>query len=471
MLVILDGWGIGQDPKVDAIAQANTPNFDRLWAKHPHSTLTTFGKQVGLPEGQMGNSEVGHLNIGAGRIVYQSFARINKSIADGEFEQIDILRQALYKAKKQDKTVHLLGLVSDGGVHSHIDHLLALCDLTKEIGNRKVCIHAFTDGRDVSPTSAATYIGTLERHIEDQPAEIASVTGRYYAMDRDNRWDRIRVAYQALVQGEGELSENLVKTIKDRYDKKETDEFIKPIINKRVDGRVQPGDTVIFFNFRTDRPRQLTRALALEDFPDVGIQQLADLDMLTMTQYDEQFEGIGVIFEPTPIRNPMGQVISEAGLSQVRIAETEKYAHVTFFFNGGEEEVYKGENRILVDSPREVETYDQKPEMSAYEVTDALIDNIKSARPDFICINYANTDMVGHTGDFEAAQSAAQSVDECLGRLVLEAREHDYEIIIIADHGNSDIMITPNGEPHTAHTTNPVPSFPSASNLVCRLPT
>ncbi|MEO0625704.1 MAG: 2,3-bisphosphoglycerate-independent phosphoglycerate mutase [Bacteroidota bacterium] len=457
MLVILDGWGIGQDPAVDAIAQAETPNFDQLWARNPHATLITYGKDVGLPDGQMGNSEVGHLNIGAGRIVYQSFARINKSIEEGAFTQIPLLRQALLDAKNESGRVHLLGLVSDGGVHSHINHLLAICDLTTEIGNEEVYIHAFTDGRDVSPKSGAAFIQQLEDHISSQPVQIASITGRYYAMDRDTRWERIAVAYNALVKGVGESSSNLTQTIKDRYQQEETDEFLKPIINEKVEGHIRPGDTIIFFNFRTDRPRQLTRALALEDFPEQGLQKIENLNMLTMTQYDEQFQGIKVIFEPNTIRKPMGQVVSEAGLRQLRIAETEKYAHVTFFFNGGEEEVYDGEHRILIDSPRDVDTYDQKPEMSAYEVTTALIEHIQKETPDFICVNYANTDMVGHTGDFEAAKAAAHAVDDCLGQLIQEARERDYETLIIADHGNSDIMITPSGEPHTAHTTNPVP--------------
>ncbi|MEM6395985.1 MAG: 2,3-bisphosphoglycerate-independent phosphoglycerate mutase [Bacteroidota bacterium] len=457
LLIILDGWGIGQISEVDAIAQASTPNYDRLWADHPHATLITYGEEVGLPTGQMGNSEVGHLNIGAGRVVYQSFARINKSIREGDFAQIKVLRDTLERAKQKNGRVHLMGLVSDGGVHSHIDHLLALCDLAQDIGNEAVFIHAFTDGRDVSPSSGLGFIEQVEQHIDEQTVEIATITGRYYAMDRDNRWERIKLAFDALTKGEGETSEDLIDTIKVRYAQGETDEFLKPIINSKVDGRIQNGDTVIFFNFRTDRPRQITRALAIDDFPDQEMAHLPDLSMLTMTQYDEQFKDIDVIFEPTPITKTMGQVVSEAGLTQLRIAETEKYAHVTFFFNGGEEEVYAGENRILIDSPRDVDTYDQKPEMSAYEVTEALLKNIGSESPDFICVNYANTDMVGHTGDFEAAQKAAEAVDECLGRVVQLARQHNYEIIIIADHGNSDIMITPEGDPHTAHTTNPVP--------------
>ena len=460
LLVILDGWGLGQDPAVDALAQGNTPVFDRLWQQDPHATLVTYGEQVGLPEGQMGNSEVGHLNIGAGRVVYQNFARINKSIREGELAQNSSLQAALQLARERGKNVHLMGLVSDGGVHSHINHLLELCDICTAAGNEQVYIHAFTDGRDVAPTSAAGFIQQLQDHIANQAVKLASVTGRFFAMDRDSRWERIAQAYNAITKGEGELTDDPVATIKARYEQEEYDEFLKPIICTSA-GVTPPGiaagDVVIFFNFRTDRPRQLTRALSQENFPDAGMTIIPDLHFVTMTQYDETFKGLTVLFKPEELSNTMGQVVSEAGLTQVRIAETEKYAHVTFFFNGGEEAVFPGERRILIDSPRDVNTYDEKPEMSAYEVTDAIVKDIQDNQPDFICLNYANTDMVGHTGDFSAAQRAAEAVDQCLGKLLTAADEQGYETIIIADHGNSDIMMTPEGNPHTAHTTNPVP--------------
>lgn len=460
LLVILDGWGLGQDASVDALAQGHTPVFDRLWQQDPHATLITYGEEVGLPEGQMGNSEVGHLNIGAGRVVYQSFARINKAIRDGDLARNSSLQNALRLAREQGKNVHLMGLVSDGGVHSHMKHLLELCDICTAAGNEQVFIHAFTDGRDVAPTSAAGFIQEVQEHIAEQPINLATITGRFYAMDRDSRWERIAIAYNALTKGEGEVTEDPVATIKARYEQGEKDEFLKPIICTsagRGPASITAGDVVIFFNFRTDRPRQITRALTQENFPEAGMQLISDLHFVTMTQYDENFKGLTVLFAAEELRNTIGQVVSEAGRTQVRIAETEKYAHVTFFLNGGEEAVFPGERRILIDSPREVNTYDEKPEMSAYEVTDAIVKDIQDHQPDLICLNYANTDMVGHTGDFKAAQRAAEAVDECLGRLLKAADEHGYETIIIADHGNSDIMMTPEGNPHTAHTTNPVP--------------
>lgn len=463
LLVILDGWGLGQRPDADAISRANTPMFDQLWNNNPKSTLVTFGEEVGLPEGQMGNSEVGHLNIGAGRIVYQSFAKINKAIREGELANHKILQDALANAKQQDKKVHFIGLVSDGGVHSHLNHLLSLCDIAQEAGNEKVFVHAFTDGRDVAPSSASGYLKTLLAHTEHQSAQLASITGRFYAMDRDTRWERIKVAYDALVNGKGEASQTPIATLEARYTKDETDEFIQPIIcvdaNGKPIGNIEAGDTVIFFNFRTDRPRQLTRALHLEAFPDQQMQPVSDLRFVTMTQYDENFTNLSVLFPQDELKKTLGEVVSAAGKTQVRIAETEKYAHVTFFLNGGEENEFTGERRILIESPRDVETYDQKPEMSAFEVTDAIIQDINTNQPDLIVLNYANTDMVGHTGDMEAAMASAEAVDKCLAPLLAAAKSHDYQCLIIADHGNSDIMVTEDGKPHTAHTTNLVPAI------------
>lgn len=460
LLVILDGWGLGKNPAVDAIAQAKTPNFDRYWKECPHSTLVTFGEEVGLPEGQMGNSEVGHLNIGAGRIVFQALARINKSIREGELAKNEILQKALAYAKEEDKALHLMGLVSDGGVHSHIDHLLYLCDVAVKAGLSKVYIHAFTDGRDVDPKSGVNFLERVQQHIADQPVELATVTGRYYAMDRDNRWDRIKLAYDAMVNGKGEPTQDVLGTVRAQYESGTTDEFLKPIIHTDADGKplakISDGDVVLSFNFRTDRPRQITRVLTQEDMPDHGMHRL-DLHYLTMTNYDETFKGVQVLFPKEDLTNVMGEVLEQAGKTQVRIAETEKYAHVTFFFSGGREAEFDGERRILIPSPKEVATYDEKPEMSAYEVTDAIVKDIAENEPDFICLNYANTDMVGHTGVFSAAVRAAEAVDECLGRLVSTAREHGYECILIADHGNSDFMINEDGSPNTAHSTNLVP--------------
>ncbi|PHI19416.1 phosphoglycerate mutase (2,3-diphosphoglycerate-independent) [Lewinellaceae bacterium SD302] len=460
-LIILDGWGLGQRPEADAIAQADTPVFDKLWAENPHATLVTYGEEVGLPEGQMGNSEVGHLNIGAGRVVYQSFARINKAIRDGELEKHPILQNALKLARENDKQVHLVGLLSDGGVHSHINHLLTLCDIANDAGNEKVRVHAFTDGRDVAPGSGSTYLATLLAKIKGKPIKLASITGRFYAMDRDTRWERIKVAHDALVNGHGEKTTDPLATMEARYAAGQTDEFIEPIICTDADGEpvgnIEAGDTVIFFNFRTDRPRQITRALHLESFPEQDMHPVANLHYVTMTQYDENFTNLNILYPQEELRKTIGEVVSAAGKTQVRIAETEKYAHVTFFLNGGEESEFPGERRILVDSPRDVETYDEKPEMSAREVTAAIIDDMNANQPDFICLNFANTDMVGHTGSMDAAKASAEVVDTCLGQILETAERHDYQVLIIADHGNSDIMFTEQGDPHTAHTTNLVP--------------
>jgi len=429
-LIILDGWGHGLDPKVSAIAQADTPFVDKLYHQYPNAELVTFGEEVGLPEGQMGNSEVGHLNIGAGRVVYQELARINKEIRDNTLKDNLVLKDGIKQAKASTKRIHLLGLLSDGGVHSHINHLLALCDILKE-EDVEVFIHAFLDGRDTDPKGGAEYLNTIQQHIQGTNAKIATVIGRYYAMDRDNRYaEDITDEFMAALQG---------------------------VEDGNAIGNIQEDDTVIFYNYRTDRPRELTKVLTQEHNHEYNMHTL-NLNYLTMTNYDATFKGLHVIFEKDNLVNTLGEVVEKNGLTQVRIAETEKYPHVTFFFSGGREEPFEHEHRILVASPS-VATYDLQPEMSAGEVTAKLIQNIQDETPDFICLNYANTDMVGHTGVFEAGMKAANFVDGCLSRLVPVMLDHSYSIIIIADHGNSDIMINPDGSPHTAHTTNLVPVF------------
>lgn len=461
ILVILDGWGHGPDPKRSAIAQADTPYVDSLYDEYPNAELVTYGEEVGLPEGQMGNSEVGHLNIGAGRIVYQELARINKAIREGTFQKNETLVAALQKARKNGQAVHIMGLVSNGGVHSHINHLKALCDVTTDHGLEDVYIHAFLDGRDCDPKSGQGFLEDLTAHIAEQPVQLASVVGRYFAMDRDKRWERVKLAYDLIVKGEGEASKDAVATVADRYEAGETDEFVKPIVC--VDDNEQPlatlsdGDLLICFNFRTDRPREISEVLTQSDKPEEGMHKL-DVDYVTMTRYDESFQGVQVLFTKDNLVNTLGEVLSKAGRTQVRIAETEKYPHVTFFFNGGREEEFPHERRLLVPSPK-VATYDLQPEMSAHEITAAITEDIRTHQPDFICLNYANTDMVGHTGVFEAAKKAATTVDGCLRELMEVALEHDYRAIVIADHGNSDYMINEDGSPHTAHTVNPVPVF------------
>lgn len=459
-LVILDGWGLGTVPNADAIAQADTPVFDRLWKEYPHSTLVTFGEEVGLPEGQMGNSEVGHLNIGAGRVVYQELARINKAIRDGDLAQNGKLQDALRYARENGKAVHLMGLVSDGGVHSHINHLTALVDIIEAAGNKETYIHAFMDGRDTAPEGGKDYLDTLLQHLEGKSARLATVIGRYYAMDRDKRWERIQLAYDLMVKGEGEKSTDILASLANRYENGETDEFIKPIVVEAPDGQLPPGvqddDVLICFNFRTDRPRQISEALTQRDFPEQDMKKL-NLRYLTMTRYDETFQNLEVLFEKSDLSDTLGEVLARNGKTQVRIAETEKYAHVTFFFNGGREEPFEHERRLLIPSPKEVATYDLKPEMSAPEVADAIMEDIQENEPDFICLNFANTDMVGHTGVFSAAKIAAETVDRCLGQILEVALAHGYELLIIADHGNSDFLINEDGSPHTAHTKNLVP--------------
>ncbi len=458
LLMILDGWGITQDPKVSAIAQANTPFMDEVLKKYPHAKLYTSGENVGLPEGQMGNSEVGHMNLGAGRIVYQDLVKINKAIKDGDFFENQALKEAFEQAKKNHKAVHLLGLLSNGGVHSHIDHLKALIDMAKKY-NVPTYIHAFMDGRDVDPHSGINFLKEIQDYIKDTPVKIASVIGRYYAMDRDNRWERIKKAYDLLVKGEGKPAKDLIKAVEESYKEGISDEFILPIVHVDEKGQpigtIQPGDSVIFYNFRTDRGRELTKVLTQEDMPEYGMKTLP-LHFVTMTIYDENFKGINVAYPKEDLKNTLGELVSKAGKKQIRIAETEKYPHVTFFFSGGKENEFTGEKRILIPSPK-VATYDLKPEMSANEVTDALLPEIKNESADLIVLNFANGDMVGHTGDFEATKKAAETVDKNAKKIVDEALKHGYAVIILADHGNAENMINPDGSPNTAHTTNPVP--------------
>ncbi len=477
LLAILDGWGHGKDPKASAITQAKTPFVDNLYVNHPHAELVTFGEEVGLPEGQMGNSEVGHLNIGAGRVVYQELARINKAIRERTLHEHPVLVKTLQEAKEQGRAVHFMGLLSDGGVHSHINHLKALCEIAEEHGPERSYIHAFTDGRDVAPTSGVDFIADLEQFLQDKKTRLASVIGRYYAMDRDKRWERIRLAYNLLVHGAGTPVTDFPDAIRQSYKTKDadgklvTDEFLPPLV--RIDKGAQPiatiknGDVLICFNFRTDRPRQISEVLTQKDFPEHKMHAL-DLTYLTMTRYDESFKNIAVLFQKEDLKNTLGEVIAQAGLSQVRIAETEKYPHVTFFFSGGREEAFKDEKRIMIPSPK-VSTYDLQPEMSAVELTDAIIKEINANQANFICLNYANTDMVGHTGVFEAAVKAAETVDKQLERLIETATKHDYHTIIIADHGNAEVMINPDGTAHTAHTTNLVPCFYVGSHTDAKL--
>ncbi len=456
-LIILDGWGINPNPKVSAIAAANTPTYDKLLADFPNATLTTFGEDVGLPHGQMGNSEVGHINIGAGRVVYQELARINKAIREKELLSNQTFIDSINYAQQHTKRIHLLGLVSDGGVHSHIDHLIGLCGLLKNY-SVEVYIHAILDGRDTDPKSGKNFIQFVQEVIANSNTKIATVVGRYYAMDRDKRWERVKIAYDLLTKGEGKRSQDILLDIQDSYDKDVTDEFMLPLYNGLLpgdNGCIKEDDVVIFYNFRTDRPRELTDVLTQNDYPLFDMKKLP-LYFVTFANYDHTFENIHIVFEKDNLEHTLGQTISEAGLTQVRIAETEKYPHVTFFFNGGREDKFIGEDRIMVPSAK-VATYDLKPEMSAIEITDQLIDFIHTKKPNFICLNYANTDMVGHTGVFSAAVKATETVDNCLGRLLSTLSDYNYKSIIIADHGNSDLLINPDGSPNTAHTTNPVP--------------
>jgi 2,3-bisphosphoglycerate-independent phosphoglycerate mutase len=462
-LLILDGWGLGPKPEADAIFQANTPFIDSLKRQYPMSTLVTYGEDVGLPEGQMGNSEVGHLNIGAGRIVWQELARINKAVRDGELHRNQVLLDALDHAKTTGKTVHFLGLVSDGGVHSHIEHLKALCDIATERGCTKAFIHAFTDGRDCDPKSGAGFLEDLLAHIKDQPVKVASVVGRYYAMDRDKRWERVKLAYDLMVGGVGEPVADIPAAIRAAYAAGVTDEFLKPMVNTHAPATIQPDDVVICFNFRTDRCREITQVLTQQEMPEQGMHTMP-LYYVTMTKYDETYKNVHVMFESDDVTMTLGEVMEQAGKTQLRIAETEKYPHVTFFFSGGREAPFHGERRIMIQSPK-VATYDLQPEMSAFGICDAVMEDIRTNRPDFICLNFANTDMVGHTGVFSAAMKAAETVDTCVSRIIPLALENDYACIIIADHGNSDYMINEDGTPNTAHTKNPVPCILVSKHL------
>ena len=460
ILIIMDGWGIGQDKTADAIFQAATPNTDSYYSTYPNTTLITFGEDVGLPEGQMGNSEVGHLNLGAGRIVYQELQRINIAARDGELAQNPVFINALQTAKATGKKLHLMGLVSDGGVHSHTNHLKAMLNACKIHDMDNVFIHAFTDGRDTDPKSGYTYLLDLLDYAKQTTGKLATITGRYYAMDRDKRWERVNLAYQALVNGSGEHTSDPLKAVLENYEKSITDEFLKPIIvtdelNKPV-AKIEPGDVVICFNFRTDRCREITQVLTQTDMTEYNMRKLP-LHYVTMTEYDKTYENVQVIFKNENLENTLGAIMEKYGKTQVRIAETEKYPHVTFFFNGGRENPFEGETRILIPSPK-VATYDLQPEMSAFEVTEAILPKIES-RVDFVCLNFANTDMVGHTGVFSAAMKAAETVDKCVGRIVETALEHNYDILLTADHGNADMIRNPDGSPNTAHTKNPVPLF------------
>lgn len=459
VLVILDGWGIAQNKEVSAIDKAHTPFVDSLYKKYANSTLSTSGMDVGLPEGQMGNSEVGHMNLGAGRVVYQDLVKINKAIEDHSFHENEVLKNAFQYARENNKKVHFLGLVSDGGVHSHIKHVKALCDAAKENNVTNIFIHAFTDGRDTDPKSGIGYLKDLEEHLEKSTGQIASVVGRYYAMDRDNRWERVKKAYDLLVKGEGKKTQDIQQAIKEAYDEGTTDEFLKPIIRTDQNGNplatVEENDVVIFFNFRTDRGRELTIALSQKDFPDHGMKKMP-LYYVTMTRYDDTFKNIKIVYEKDDLANTIGEVLSKNGKKQIRIAETEKYPHVTFFFSGGREKEFEGEKRIMCPSPQ-VATYDLQPEMSAYDVRDKIVPELKKGEADFVCLNFANPDMVGHTGDFDAAVKACEVVDECTKDVVEAALSKDYAVLVIADHGNADFMFNEDGTINTAHTTNLVP--------------
>lgn len=458
ILIIMDGWGLGTVKSSDAIQNANVPFVSSLYAKYPNTTLITCGEDVGLPVGQMGNSEVGHLNLGAGRIVYQELQRINVAIRSGEFAQNETLLKALNYTKQNNKALHLIGLVSDGGVHSHINHLKAITDICKDRGIENVYVHAFTDGRDTDPKSGIHFLAELQEHLKITTGEIATVTGRYYAMDRDKRWERVKIAYDALVNRIGEEADDILQAIFDSYEKNVTDEFIMPVINRSVeDSSIKAGDAVIAFNFRTDRCREITEVLTQIDLPAFGMHTLP-LNFTTMTQYDNTFKNISVIYEKDDLKNTLGEILSIRQKKQIRLAETEKYPHVTFFFSGGREVPFEGEKRIMIPSPK-VATYDLKPEMSAIELTNALLPEIENQTADFICINYANTDMVGHTGVWEAVIKAAETVDRCVEKVVTTALDKGYTIFLTADHGNADYMINEDGTPNTAHTLNPVPLF------------
>ena len=459
LLMILDGWGIGNHSKGDVVWSAHPVYLNGLAEHYPHAQLRTDGENVGLPDGQMGNSEVGHLNIGAGRVVYQDLVKINRAIRDNSIMENPEIKAAFTYAREKGVRVHFMGLVSDGGVHSSLDHLFKLCDIAQEYGIHDAFVHCFMDGRDTDPMSGKGFIEQLQRHIYGTNVKIASIIGRYYAMDRDKRWERIKVAYDQLVNGVGEKSTDLVATVRKSYDNGITDEFIKPIVavddHDEAIGTLQEGDMVIFFNFRNDRAKELTIVLTQEDMPDAGMHTLP-LYYCTMTPYDAKFKGVHILFDKENVKNTIGEYVASLGLTQLRIAETEKYAHVTFFLNGGREDKFVNEERILIPSPK-VDTYDQKPEMSAYEVKDALVGALNTGRFDFIALNFANGDIVGHTGVYDAIVKAVKAVDQCAGEVIEAAKKNGYEVVVIADHGNADNAINPDGTPNTAHSLNPVP--------------
>ena len=458
--MILDGWGLGPNPKVSAIAQAKTEFIDSLFKNYPHSKLEASGLAVGLPEGQMGNSEVGHMNLGAGRVVYQDLVKINLAVKDKTLGKEQVLVDAFNYAKTNNKKVHFLGLVSDGGVHAHIEHLKALCDIAKEVGLEKVFIHAFTDGRDTDPKGGLEYIADLEKHLKNSAGKIASVIGRYYSMDRDNRWERVKLAYDLMVKGEGKKYKSALEAITASYAADPRgDEFVLPAVITGADDKplavIEEGDVVLCFNYRTDRGREITLALNQKDFPEQGMKKL-NLYYVTLTNYDDSFAGVKVIFDKDNLKNTIGEVLEAAGKKQIRIAETEKYPHVTFFFSGGREKEFVGEKRLLCPSAK-VATYDMQPEMSAFDIRDKIIPELKAHWPDFICLNFANPDMVGHTGVFAAAVKACETVNDCAEAVITAGLENGYTFIVIADHGNADVMINEDGTPNTAHTTNLVP--------------
>lgn len=459
ILIILDGWGEGNHTKSDVVYQANTPNMDRIKAQYPHSRLLTSGENVGLPEGQMGNSEVGHLNIGAGRIVYQDLVRINKAIEDNSIASNEVITSAFTYAKEKNKKVHFIGLIGSGGVHAMSNHLYKLCDLTKDYGLDNVFIHAITDGRDTDPKSGYRFVEEVVNHLDKSNGKIASLIGRYYSMDRDKRWERIKQGYDLMVEGKGKPYQDVLKAIKDSYNEDVTDEFIKPVVITDDQGNplgtIEEGDVVFCFNFRTDRLRQMTTVLTQQDMPEHGMKTIP-LHYVTMTTYDKNFKGVEVAFRKQNVENTMGEVIANAGKRQLRIAETEKYAHVTFFFSGGREAEFENEERILIPSPK-VATYDLQPEMSAPKVKDAVIDALNQQKFDFICLNFANGDMVGHTGIYNAIKKAIETVDQCVGEVVDAAVSNGYSALIIADHGNADNAVNEDGSPNTAHSLNPVP--------------
>lgn len=452
LLVILDGWGIGNHGKGDVIFNTPTPYWDYLVNNYPNSQLQASGENVGLPAGQMGNSEVGHLNIGGGRVVYQDLLKINRAIADGSICKNPQLVAAVEYAKKNGKRLHFMGLASDGGVHSSLEHLEAMYKMAADAGVKELFVHCFMDGRDTDPKSGAGFI----EHLAGQGLTLATIIGRYYAMDRDKRWERVKIAYDLLVNGEGKKATDMVQAMAESYAEGVTDEFVKPIVNSNVDGRIQEGDAVIFFNYRNDRAKELTIVLTQQDMPEVGMHTIPGLQYYCMTPYDANFKGVYILFDKENVENTLGEFVSKKGLKQLHIAETEKYAHVTFFFNGGREAPYEGEERILVPSPK-VATYDLQPEMSAYEVKDKLVAEIGSEKFDFIVVNFANGDMVGHTGVYSAIEKAVVAVDNCLKEVIEAAKAHGYEAIIIADHGNADNAVNNDGSPNTAHSLNPVP--------------